>query len=256
MRQQFIIGNWKMHMGTRETAAFVAALLPKIGKPTPFIGIAPPFTSIEVAIAKADGSALNIGAQNMSECAEGAYTGEISSTMLKEGGVSFVILGHSERRRHFHEADQTIHRKIKRALQEELLPIVCIGESAEQRALQLTEKTLTQQLSAALKDFSGKELKNVVIAYEPVWAIGTGKTATPESARETHRFIRSFIKDRWTEGVAERIPLLYGGSVKPDNAARLMAEADIDGALVGGASLDVESFAKIIAAYKERTQRP
>lgn len=251
MRQRFIIGNWKMHMGASETAMFVQSLLPKIGETTVFVGIAPPFTSIEAAVNKAEKSYLNIGAQNMSEFPKGAYTGEISSNMLKEGGVSFVILGHSERRMHFREDDQMIHRKVKWALQEELLPILCIGESQEERDEELTEKVLTHQLSEALKDFSKKELENLVIAYEPVWAIGTGKTATPDSAQKTHHLIRSFIKGQWREEIADRIPILYGGSVKPDNTAALMAEPDIDGALIGGASLEVESFAKIIELAKE-----
>ncbi|QVL57136.1 MAG: triose-phosphate isomerase [Simkaniaceae bacterium] len=251
MRQRFIIGNWKMHMGAGETAAFVQKLLPKIGETTTFVGIAPPFTSIEAAVAEAEKSYLNIGAQNMSEFPKGAYTGEISSSMLKEGGISFVILGHSERRIHFHEDDQMIHRKVKWALQEELLPILCIGESQEERDQEMTEKVLTRQLGEALKDFSTQELENLVIAYEPVWAIGTGKTATPDIAQETHHLIRTFIKGQWGEAVGERIPILYGGSVKPENTAILMAEPDIDGALVGGASLEVESFANIIKFAEE-----
>ncbi|MDJ0651895.1 MAG: triose-phosphate isomerase [Simkaniaceae bacterium] len=251
MRQRFIIGNWKMHMGANETATFVQGLLPAIKEMTIFVGIAPPFTSIEAAVLGAEKSHLNIGAQNVSEFPKGAYTGEISSTMLKEGGVSFVILGHSERRIHFHEDDQMIHRKVKWALQEELLPILCIGESQKQRDHALTEKVLTHQLSEALKDFSEKELENLVIAYEPVWAIGTGKTATPDIAQETHHLIRSFIKRQWGEKVAERLPILYGGSVKPDHTKALMGEVDIDGALVGRASLEVESFAKIIASAEE-----
>ncbi len=251
MRQRFIIGNWKMHMGVRETATFVQDFLPLLGEATTFVGIAPPFTSIETAVNGAKKSYLNIGAQNMSEFPKGAYTGEISSAMLKEGGVSFVILGHSERRAHFHEGDSMIHRKVKWALQEELLPILCIGESQEERDKEMTEKVLTRQLGEALKDFSTKELEKLVIAYEPVWAIGTGKTATPDIAQETHHLIRTFVKDNWGGEVAERIPLLYGGSVKPENTKALMAEPDIDGALVGGASLEVESFAKIIKYAEE-----
>ena len=246
MRQRFIIGNWKMHMGAKETAAFVQKLLPEIGETTTFVGIAPPFTSIEAAIAEAEKSYLNIGAQNMSEFPTGAYTGEISSGMLKEGGVSFVILGHSERRIHFNEDDQMIHRKVKWALQEELLPVLCVGESQEQRDQGLTNEILKHQLNEAFKGFSKQELENLVIAYEPVWAIGTGKTATPDIAQKAHLLIRSFIKDQWGEDVGDRIPVLYGGSVKPENIAALMDEPDIDGALVGGASLEVESFAKII----------
>ncbi len=251
MRQRFIIGNWKMHMGAGDTATFVQELLPKIGETTSFIGIAPPFTSLEAAVKEAEKSYLNIGAQNMSEFSKGAYTGEISSVMLKEGEISFVILGHSERRAHFHEDDNMIHRKVKWALQEDLLPILCIGESQEERDKEMTEKVLTRQLGEALKDFSTKELENLVIAYEPVWAIGTGKTATPDIAQETHHLIRTFVKEKWGDEIAERIPLLYGGSVKPENTAALMVEPDIDGALVGGASLEVEAFAKIIKYAEE-----
>lgn len=240
-----------MHMGAGDTATFVQELLPKIGETTSFIGIAPPFTSLEAAVKEAEKSYLNIGAQNMSEFSKGAYTGEISSVMLKEGEISFVILGHSERRAHFHEDDNMIHRKVKWALQEDLLPILCIGESQEERDKEMTEKVLTRQLGEALKDFSTKELENLVIAYEPVWAIGTGKTATPDIAQETHHLIRTFVKEKWGDEIAERIPLLYGGSVKPENTAALMVEPDIDGALVGGASLEVEAFAKIIKYAEE-----
>ncbi|MEM8727574.1 MAG: triose-phosphate isomerase [Chlamydiota bacterium] len=251
MRRRLILGNWKMHMGAAETIAFVQHLLPKIGKTTTFIGIAPPFTSIEVAMRKAERSDLNIGAQNVSPFSTGAYTGEVSSDMLKEGGVSFVILGHSERRIHFHEQDRMIRLKVKQVLQKKLLPILCIGESQEERDRKLTEKVLTRQLSEALKDVSQKELENVVIAYEPIWAIGTGKSATPVVAQETHRLIRSFIKGRWGEEIAEHIPIVYGGSVKPDNTSALIAETDIDGALIGGASLEPDSFAKIIELATE-----
>ncbi|MCP5506199.1 MAG: triose-phosphate isomerase [Chlamydiales bacterium] len=246
MRQQFMIGNWKMHMGAEETAQFVQEILPKIGEATTFVGIAPPFTSIEAAVTEADKSYLQIGAQNMSEFPKGAYTGEISSKMLKEAGVTFVILGHSERRIHFHEDDQMIHRKVKWALEEELLPVLCIGESQEERDQGKTEVVLSRQLGEALKDFSPQQLENLVVAYEPVWAIGTGKTATPEMAQETHHLIRSFVRKQWGEEVSMRIPLLYGGSVKPDNAESLLSEPDIDGALVGGASLEVESFGKLL----------
>lgn len=246
MRQKFIIGNWKMHMTSAETAEFVEALLPHIGEATTFVGIAPPFTSIDVAVQHAKGSYLNVGAQNMSEYPKGAYTGEISSTMLKECGATFVIIGHSERRAHFHEDDEMIHRKVKWAIAEELLPVLCIGETQEERDKEMTETVLTRQLSEALKGFSEEHLENIVIAYEPVWAIGTGKTATPQMAEETHALIRAFLRTTWGEGVAERIPLLYGGSVKPENAEALLSQENIDGALVGGASLEVESFGQII----------
>ena len=234
-----------------ETAAFVEAFLPHLGESTCFVGIAPPFTSIDAAIQSAQGSYLHIGAQNMSEYPKGAYTGEISSTMLKESGATFVLIGHSERRAHFHEDDQMIHRKVKWAIVEELLPVLCIGETQEERDKEMTESVLTRQLGEALKGFSGKQLENLVVAYEPVWAIGTGKTATPQMAQETHHLIRTYVRDTWGAAIAERLPLLYGGSVKPENAAALLEQEDIDGALVGGASLDPEAFAQIIETGQE-----
>lgn len=246
MRQQFLVGNWKMHMGTKETAEFVAALLPQIGETPTFIGIAPPFTSIEVAAKSAEGSYLQVGAQNMSEYPHGAYTGEISSAMVKECGATFVLVGHSERRAIFHEDHATIHRKVKWAIKEELLPILCIGETREQRDKEMTREVLAEQLGRALDGFSGGDLGNLAVAYEPVWAIGTGKTATPNIAQETHHLIRTFVREKWGDAVADRLPLLYGGSVRPDNIKALMAEPDIDGALVGGASLKAEPFAQLI----------
>ncbi|MCB1115229.1 MAG: triose-phosphate isomerase [Chlamydiia bacterium] len=251
MRQRMIIGNWKMHMGADETASFVQELLPRIGEASTFVGIAPPFTSIPAAVEAAGSSYLEIGAQNMSEYAEGAYTGEISSAMLKEAGASFVILGHSERRAHFFETDEGIHRKVKWAIEEDLLPILCIGESAKEREEKQTEEVLEKQLSSALDAFSETMLSNLVIAYEPVWAIGTGKTATPEMAQETHHFIRTFVKNRWGEEVGMRLPILYGGSVKPENGKKLLNEPDIDGALVGGASLEVASFGTLLDIAEE-----
>lgn len=248
-----MIGNWKMHMTSAETVEFVDALLPHLGESPIFVGIAPPFTSIDAAVQRAKGSYLNVGAQNMSEYPKGAYTGEVSSTMLKECGATFVIIGHSERRAHFHEDNQMIHRKVKWAIAEELLPVLCIGETQEERDKEMTESVLTRQLGEALKDFSTVQLENLVVAYEPVWAIGTGKTATPQIAEETHALIRSFIQNTWGEEIAARIPLLYGGSVKPENAESLLGQENIDGALVGGASLQVETFAKLIEIGKEST---
>lgn len=251
MRQQFIIGNWKMHMTSAETKVFIEAVLPHIGETTCFIGIAAPFTSIDTAVQSTKGSYLDIGAQNMSEYPKGAYTGEISSVMLKESGATFVLIGHSERRAYFHENDEMVHRKVKWAIEEELLPVLCIGETQEERDKEMTHSALTRQLSEALRDFSSKELENLVIAYEPVWAIGTGRTATPQIAQETHYLIRSYIKETWGEEVGERLPLIYGGSVKPENAAPLLGQEDIDGALIGGASLEVEAFGQIIEHGKE-----
>lgn len=246
MRQKFIIGNWKMHMTASETESFVKKLLPQLGETTTFVGITPPFTSIGTAVFEAMGSYLNVGAQNMSEHPKGAFTGEISSIMLKESGATFVILGHSERRAHFHEDDQMIHRKVKRALEEDLLPILCVGETEKEREGGIAEKVLKRQLEEALKDFLNGQLENIVIAYEPIWAIGTGKTATPEMAEETHKLIRLFIKEKWGKEISERIPLIYGGSVKPDNGKALLEQPNIDGALIGGASLEVGSFVELI----------
>ena len=251
MRKKFIIGNWKMHMTSVETASFTHALLPKLNKSAIFVGIAPPFTSIDIAVQCAQGTPLNIGAQNMSEYPKGAYTGEISSKMLKEIGITFVIVGHSERRFHFHEDNQVVQRKLKRVVAQNLLPILCIGETQEERDQNMTEKVLIHQLSEAFKDFSTKMFEQVIIAYEPVWAIGTGNTATPLIAEKTHRLIRSFIQKNWGEKIAMNIPILYGGSVHPDNANALLAQKNIDGALVGGASLEVEPFVKIIEIGKK-----
>jgi triosephosphate isomerase (TIM) len=245
-RLTYIFGNWKLHMTMQETTQFMQELLPQIKTTSCVVGIAAPYTSIAVAVETAKESTVRIGAQNMSEYPKGAYTGEISSMMLKEVGAQFVLIGHSERRLHFHEDDQTIHRKVKWALEEELMPVLCIGEKQEERDLSMTEKVLTRQLGEALKDFSKEHLTKMVIAYEPVWAIGTGKTATPEIAQETHHLCRSFIAHHWDKEVASEIPLLYGGSVKPENISQLLKQPDIDGALIGGASLKVESFAQII----------
>lgn len=245
-----------MHMTSSETRTFIERLLPQLGEPEAFVGIAPPFTSIEVATESAKGSYLDIGAQNMSEYPNGAYTGEISSHMLKESGVTFVIIGHSERRSHFHEDNGMICRKVEWAIKEELLPILCIGETQEEREKGMTHEVLTRQLREALCDFSVEKLQNLAVAYEPIWAIGTGKTATPEMAQETHHLIRTFIKEKWGEEVSSRLPILYGGSVKPENASSLLSQEDVDGALVGGASLKVETFIEIIRAAETSTNKP
>ena len=250
-RPIYIIGNWKMHMGACETRAFIEALLPHVKDSSSHVCIAPPFTSIEAGARVAKGSRICIGAQNMSEYPKGAYTGEISSIMLKEAGATFVLLGHSERRSHFHEDDQMIHRKLKWALKENLKPVLCVGETQEERDREMTQKVLERQLGEGLKDFSEEEVSQVLIAYEPVWAIGTGKTATPEIAEETHHLCRNFLSAHWQEETANQIPILYGGSVKPENTQDLMRQPNIDGALIGGTSLKVESFRDIIKFTEE-----
>jgi triosephosphate isomerase len=205
--------------------------------------LAVPFTALSAAIEAAAGTQIVVGAQNMHDQEEGAYTGEVSGKMLFAAGARFVILGHSERRRLFHETSAWICRKVKRALTDGLMPIVCVGETEEERELGQTEETLARQLRESLE---GVELGRVAVAYEPVWAIGTGKTASPQVAQDAHAFCRTVLAREKGKEAAEALSILYGGSVKPENSALLMAEPDIDGALVGGASLDPRLFAQII----------
>lgn len=245
-RKILIVGNWKMHMSASETRAFIQDLTLKIKGMTSSVYLAPPFTSIEAGARAAKGSSLLIGAQNMSPFLQGAYTGEISSRMLKEAGACFVILGHSERRQIFKEDHELIALKVKAAIEAELKPIVCIGETEEERVAHQTKQVLDQQLWEALKALTSDQLKKIILAYEPVWAIGTGKTATAEVAQETHLLCRTFLLEKWGREVAQNIPILYGGSVKPENIKELIQKPDIDGALIGGASLKVDSFAQII----------
>jgi len=229
-RIPIIAANWKMYKTGSEAKQFIEQL--KSLHPTAQVWIAPPFTALSTVAAL--NSSFVIGAQNMHEAEEGAFTGEISARMLKEAGAKFVILGHSERRRLFHETDGTIHLKVKRAIEHGLIPLLCIGETAEERETGKTEEVLARQLKVALKDISAEKL---VVAYEPVWAIGTGKTATPEMAEAAHQFCRSFVSDK--------TPILYGGSVTPETAPELFKQPNIDGALVGGASLDAQKFYNI-----------
>jgi triosephosphate isomerase len=238
-RAPIIAGNWKMYKTAAEAASFVTALAPLVSESSASVWIAPPFTAIHAAASAAKGTQITIGAQNMSDAVEGAFTGEISSRMLLEAGARFVLLGHSERRQLFHETDALIHRKLKRAFADELLPILCVGESEQERREGKTKQVLERQLSACLEGIDPQEL---VIAYEPLWAIGTGKTATPEIAQEAHAICRALLNRLW----GRQISILYGGSVKPDHIADLMQMPDIDGVLVGGASLEVASFAKMV----------
>lgn len=233
-----IIGNWKMYKTGKEAAEFIRVLVSLIKDTSAQAFLAVPFTALEASVHAAAGSKVVIGAQNMHDAEEGAFTGEISATMLRSIGAQFVILGHSERRELFKESDAFINRKVKSALKMGLKPILCIGETAQQRESNHIAAVLQAQLKNSLDGLSENELKEVVVAYEPIWAIGTGKTATPEIAQETHRLIRHYLP--------KTIPILYGGSVKPENSVSLLAQPDINGALVGGASLNVESFAKIV----------
>ncbi len=246
-RRPLIAGNWKMHKTVNEALAYVEAFKPLVANETEReIMIAPPFISLDAVSHALKGSNIALGAQNCHWEEEGAFTGEISPKMLSELGVIYVILGHSERRHIFGETDEMIRRKIEAVLKHGLIPILCIGEKLEEREAGKTFDVIERQIREGLKDFSAEDLKNLVLAYEPVWAIGTGKTATPDQAQEAHAFCRKVLADMFSEEFSQTIRILYGGSVKPENIVGLMARPDIDGALVGGASLSPQVFAKIV----------
>ena len=249
-RKKFVAGNFKMNMTSSEVAPYLEVLRQETEKVNEVdIVLIPPFTAIPKASEILGGAQkIRLGAQNMSPEAKGAYTGEISAAMLRDLFVRFVLVGHSERRRLFGETDETVRRKLEAALKSELRPILCIGETLEERQAGQEKAILEQQLEAALKGLTSEEISEVVVAYEPVWAIGTGLTATPEQAQEAHAFIRAHLVRLAGEAVARKSRILYGGSVTPANAEELMSQADIDGALVGGASLDPRGFAEIVAA--------
>ena len=247
MRRPVIAGNWKMYKTQAETRAFFEAFNPLVANATHCdIIIAPPYTSLGVAVEAARGSAISIAAQNCDWHSEGAYTGEISTRMILDTGSRGVIIGHSERRQHYGETDESVNRKVKAALEAGLTPIVCVGEQLAEREANLTHGVLKRQFEGAVAALTGAEFSRILVAYEPCWAIGTGRTATPEIAADAHRFIRELADDRFTPERASALRILYGGSVKPDNIRGLMAQAEIDGALVGGASLDAQSFASIV----------
>lgn len=243
-----IVGNWKMYKTADETIQFIEALLPLIQNiPTNVrVLLAPPFTAIHPAVEKAKGSSIVIGAQNMNDASEGAFTGEVAALMLKDVGAQFVILGHSERRRIFGEDNSFVNRKVLQALDEGLQPIVCIGETLEEREANQTEQVLKSQLTESLAGVTARPMAQLIIAYEPVWAIGTGLSASPEQAQEAHNFIRKCVEESWSLNAAQCVSIIYGGSVKPDNAKVLMEQQDIDGLLVGGAALSPDSFARIV----------
>jgi len=240
-------GNWKMYKTPADTQAFFAAFLPLVANTTGRdAAICPPYIDLPVALAAAAGSKVGIGAQNMAVGKEGAMTGEISGYMLQTIGVKYVIIGHSERRQFFGENDTSVLAKTKAALEYGLTPIVCVGELLEHRESGMTEAILARQCEGGITPLTADQFAKIVIAYEPVWAIGTGKVATPEQAAEAHAFIRGRIAEAYGNDQAVTTRILYGGSVKPDNVAGLMQKLDIDGALVGGASLDPKSFAAIV----------
>jgi triosephosphate isomerase (TIM) len=252
MRKKIIAGNWKMYNDLDATAKLINELKDGVSKSDlkADVIVCPPFTSLSLASSLLKDSTIKLGAQNMHFEDQGAFTGEISAAMLKSAGCEYVIIGHSERRTIFKETDEVINKKIKKALSVGLLPIFCIGETLEEREKEITNDILKNQVEKGLLGISEQELERIIIAYEPVWAIGTGKTASPEQAQDAHKFIRSLIKNNYSSGAADNVIIQYGGSVKPDNAAELLNQNDIDGALVGGACLKADSFLAIIKAAK------
>lgn len=247
MRRPVIAGNWKMYKTRAETRAFFEAFkLLVAGSKHCDIIVAPPFTAITAAVEAAQDTEIGIAAQDVYWEREGAFTGEISPRMIVDAGCRAVIVGHSERRQYFGDTDDWVHRKTKAALEAGLTPIVCVGEKLAERDADCTEEVLKRQFDGALAALTPVEFSRILLAYEPVWAIGTGRTATPDIAAAAHRHLRNLAAARFTIELASALRILYGGSVKPENIKGLMAEAEIDGALVGGASLDPKSFAAIV----------
>jgi triosephosphate isomerase len=247
MRKKVMAANWKMHKTLEQTREYFREFLPLVaGHDRDQIVVCPPYTAAEMAVELARGKNVRIGVQNVHWKSDGAYTGEISAHMLLSLGVTHVIVGHSERRQYFGETDDTVNLRLKAGLDAGLHVICCVGEVLEEREAGLTDDVLRRQCVRAFHAISAKKAANMVVAYEPVWAIGTGKTATPELAAEAHAVIRSEATEVFGEEFAQSLRILYGGSVKPDNASALMSQEEIDGALVGGASLDPKSFAAIV----------
>ena len=246
MRRKVIAGNWKMNMLPNEAIEFIQNLEKQVRDTDSEVVLCVPYTDIFYSILNAQGTNIKIGAQNMHWETTGAYTGEISAEMLKSVGVEYVIIGHSERRQYFAETDETVNKKLKKALEVGLNPIVCVGETLEQRENGETQKIITSQTEKAIAGLEANQVEKVIIAYEPIWAIGTGKTATKEDANESVKQIREKIVEIYGQNVAERVIIQYGGSVKSTNAKELFEMSDIDGGLVGGASLKPDEFAKIV----------
>lgn len=247
MIKPFIAANWKMHKTVGESVEFANQLRAVLEKsPDRDVIIAPPFTALQAVGEILKGSDIYLSAQNLHDEEQGAFTGEISAGMLVDAGCQYVIIGHSERRHLFGEEDEFINKKIKTALKHGLKPIFCVGETLEERESGITFDILQRQIGEGLNNISTDDIGTVVVAYEPVWAIGTGKTATPKEAQDAHKFIRACIEMYYDPATAEKAVIIYGGSVKPDNISELMAQEDVNGALVGGASLDSGSFAKIV----------
>lgn len=251
MRQKIIAGNWKMYKTNPEALRLVRQIKNRLEKnpvKKSTVVLCPPFTALSLMAEDLKSTKIGLGAQNLFWENEGAYTGEISAKMIKNTGAQWVIIGHSERRQYFKEEERIVNKKVKIALQNKLKVILCVGETLELRQQNLTKDIVLNQVEWGLKEMTPTELKNVVIAYEPVWAIGTGKTATPEQAQEIHLFLREVLDTLFGSDMGQKMSILYGGSVKPENAEGLFSQPDLDGALVGGACLEADSFYKIIKA--------
>lgn len=246
MRKKVIAGNWKMNMLPNETIQFIEELAPLVKDTDNEVILCVPYTDLFYALLTAQNTNIKIGAQNMHFAENGAYTGEVSGKMLKSINVEYVIIGHSERRQYFNETDETVNKKLKAAFENGLKPIVCVGETLEQREEGKVEEVITNQTKLALDGLTNEQIENTIIAYEPIWAIGTGKTATKEDANDAIKAIRNKIGQIYGQNVADRVIIQYGGSVKSSNAKELFSMSDIDGALVGGASLKSEEFSKIV----------
>ena len=248
MRKPIIAGNWKMYKTLGEAVDTALALKPLVANANHCdVIIAPVFTAIKTVADRLEGSNIKVAAQNCStEVEEGAHTGEVTAAMLKDVGAQYVIVGHSERRQFYFENDLMVRKKCQAVISSDMMAIMCVGESMEQRDQGIAENVVRGQLSGGLSGLTASDLDRIIVAYEPVWAIGTGRTATPEQAQEMHAFIRRVFAERYSDDAAQAVRILYGGSVKPDNIKGLMAQADIDGALVGGASLKADSFAQIV----------
>lgn len=246
MRKKVIAGNWKMNKNRQEAQEFMKEFIPLVADTQNEVVICAPYLDLSNLVEMTKGTNVKIGAQNMHWEENGAYTGEVSASMLKEIGVEYVIIGHSERRQYFNETDETVNKKIKSAFAHGLKPIVCVGETLEQREQGITKQVITNQTKLALEGLTTEQVENTIIAYEPIWAIGTGKTATSEDANNSIQEIRQEIAQIYGQNTAERVIIQYGGSVKSANAKELFTTSDIDGGLVGGASLKAEEFSKIV----------
>ncbi len=252
MRNIVIAGNWKMFKTNSEAKELVEGLINNAKDiiKTKMI-VCPPFTALSLVSDLAKGSSIQVGAQNMYWEQQGAFTGEISTAMIKSTGAAFVIIGHSERRQYFYETDETVNKKLHKAIESGLNPIVCIGETLEQRESGVTKDVVGSQVEKAFDGINPNSAKKIILAYEPVWAIGTGKTATPDQAQDVHDFIRQIVAKLYDQSISDNMIIQYGGSVKPGNATELLSQPDIDGALVGGACLEVDSFVGIIEAAEK-----